>query len=397
MNSSHTAHKDNHDGSRHAPIAIKTPPSASHGFYREVGSAEELLLLMSEQKEISRCAFRSIDFNSVKETFKECVFHDCMFMGCTFFEGMKDNIDGSNLVFSHIDVPYNTFRNDLYTASTLYEGYRKGEPESYQECYDGRVYRHYLGKGKTTTDMKETLARTLHDHAISDALHDLLAQYDERHIVGIMGGHGILRTSEDFLKVTRIAKGLTEEGRLMVSGGGPGAMEATHLGAWMAGRTDNEVSEAMNILAAAPSFKDERWLDTAFEVINRFPQSTFQSIGVPTWLYGHEPATPFATHIAKYFDNALREDGILTIAKGGIIYSPGSAGTMQEIFQDATQNHYLSFGYASPMAFLGRRYWTEEMPVYPMLCQMMEEGRYKNLMLSISDSVEDTCKALTDI
>ena len=119
------------------------------------------------------------------------------------------------------------------------------------------------------------------------------------------------------------------------------------------------------------------------------PSSQYASLGIPTWLYGHEPATPFATHIAKYFENAIREDSILTIAKGGIIYSPGSAGTMQEIFQDAVQNHYLSFGYASPMIFLGTDYWTKEMPVYPLLQQLMQNGRYKNLILSIGDEIEE--------
>ena len=87
------------------------------------------------------------------------------------------------------------------------------------------------------------------------------------------------------------------------------------------------------------------------QVRERFPQDRYESVGIPTWLYGHEPATPLATRITKYFDNSIREDGILTLAKGGIIYTPGSAGTLQEIFQDAVQNHYLSFGYASPMVF----------------------------------------------
>ena len=119
------------------------------------------------------------------------------------------------------------------------------------------------------------------------------------------------------------------------------------------------------------------------------PQDKYESLGVPTWLYGHEPATPFATHIAKYFDNSIREDGILTIAKGGIIYSPGSAGTLQEIFQDAVQNHYLSFGYASPMVFLDSDYWTKQIPVYPLLEELLAKGRYKNLLLSIADEEDD--------
>ena len=62
---------------------------------------------------------------------------------------------------------------------------------------------------------------------------------------------------------------------------------------------------------------------------------------------------------------------------------------MQEIFQDAVQNHYLSFGYASPMIFLGTDYWTKEMPVYPLLQQLSATGKYKNLILSIGDEVEE--------
>ena len=162
----------------------------------------------------------------------------------------------------------------------------------------------------------------------------------------------------------------------------------------MAGRSVEDVEEALEILSQAPSYKDRLWLDTAFRVMERFPDSRYVSLGVPTWLYGHEPATPFATHIAKYFDNSTREDSILTISKGGVIYSPGSAGTMQEMFQDAVQNHYLSFGYASPMVFLGKEYWTEEMPVYRLMQYLIEKGKYNNLLLSISDSVEEIVKEI---
>jgi predicted Rossmann-fold nucleotide-binding protein len=213
-------------------------------------------------------------------------------------------------------------------------------------------------------------------------------------VVGIMGGHGLLRTDKAYQKIVHISKLLTEQGYLMISGGGPGAMEATHLGAWMAGRLDAEVYDAMRMLSQAPSFTDPLWLDTAFQVRAKYPQTQYKSVGVPTWLYGHEPASPFATHIAKYFENAIREDGILTIAKGGIIYAPGSAGTMQEIFQDAVQNHYLSFGYASPMVFLDTHYWTSEMPVFPMLEKLSEQGKYRNLILEIADEESEIIESI---
>ena len=173
-------------------------------------------------------------------------------------------------------------------------------------------------------------------------------------------------------------------------------MEATHLGAWMAGRTEAETDDALAILKEAPTFKEKLWLDTALQVMEKYPQEQTVSLGVPTWLYGHEPATPFATHIAKFFDNSIREDSILTIAKGGIIYSPGSAGTMQEIFQEAVQNHYLSFGYASPMIFLNRKYWTEEMPVYRLMEHLVKTGKYMNLLMSLTDSTDEIVKTILE-
>ena len=286
-------------------------------------------------------------------------------------------------------MPFDIFREHLYSAESLYKGYQMGKPGSFKDCYDQQVYQHYLHMGKTSTDIKEALARTLHDYSMTNAMNDFLSHFDERQVVGIMGGHGLQRNEEAYKQIVFVSKILTENGCLMVSGGGPGAMEATHLGAWMAGRDEAETLDAIHLLEEAPSFNDRRWLETALQVMQKYPQEQYMSLGVPTWLYGHEPATPFATHIAKYFDNSIREDSILTIAKGGIIYSPGSAGTMQEIFQEAVQNHYLSFGYASPMIFMNRQYWTEEMPVYRLMEHLVEKGKYKNLLMTLTDSIEE--------
>ena len=249
--------------------------------------------------------------------------------------------------------------------------------------------------GKQAADIAETLARSLHDHSMSDALHDFLSHYDERKVVAVMGGHALLRTDVNYRKVVLIAKHLAEQGCLMVTGGGPGAMEAAHLGVWLAGRHDSVVDDALMLLAHAPSYKDAGWLSSAFALMEKLPRvSDCCSVGIPTWFYGHEPATPFATHITKYFDNSIREDGLLAIAKGGVIYSPGSAGTMQEIFQDAAQNHYRTFGYESPMVFLDSEYWCEKFPIYPLLQGLQQSGGYKNLLLSLADSPADAERAI---
>lgn len=286
-------------------------------------------------------------------------------------------------------VPFDVSRTQLYSAQELYGDFTPGEPGQLDNCLDTQVYRHYLSKGKQTNDIKESMARTLHDHGVYVALGEFFRSHNYLKCIGVMGGHAMLRTDAKFRQIVFLTKQLTEQGFCMLSGGGPGAMEATHLGAWMAGRNENEVEDTLRILSASPSFRDPSWLSTAFEVINKYPQTRYESLGIPTWLYGHEPSTPFATHIAKFFENSIRENHILTLPFGGIIYTPGSAGTMHEIFRDAEQNHYLSYGFSSPMIFLGTKFWTEEIPVYPLLLKLSERGKYKNLSLTLTDEPEE--------
>ena len=279
--------------------------------------------------------------------------------------------------------PFDTYIRKLYDSKMLYEGYDYHDESTFANCHDTKVYQHYIAQGKRGHEVLETLARALHDHFITHQLYKMLDLYDEKDVVGIMGGHAKRRDDPQYRQIVLLSKKLTEMGRLMVTGGGPGAMEAAHLGAWMAGRSDAEVDEAIDMLKPSPTYKDEGWLRRSFEVMERFPRITDRrSLAIPTYYYGHEPTAPFATHIAKYFDNSVREDGVVTIAKGGIIYTPGSAGTMQEIFQDAGQNHYESEGYASPMIFLGKDYYTNVMPAYTILKSLSDKGLYKNMSAS---------------
>ena len=362
--------------------------------YTEINDDWQLAqTLHSEEKVIRRTAFKGVNLTAETELSMAHDYVDCIFLGCTLPSGFKRHIKDS-LVFPKMGEAFDVFRSKLYTAQSLYEGYEVGNPDSYDKCYDAIVYRHYLKEGKQATNIKETLARSLHDHSISSALHDLLGHFDQKRIIGVMGGHNMSRTCAQYEQVARISKKLSELGFIMISGGGPGAMEATHLGAWMAGRSEDEFTDALSMLCTAPNFTDKMWLDTAMQVVEKYPQKEYLSIGIPTWLYGHEPSTPLAMCIAKYFDNSIREDGILTIASGGIIFTPGSAGTLQEIFQEAVQNHYLSFGFSSPMCFMGKQFWTEDVPVYPFMQDMIAKQRYKNLIMSLSDDNEEIVNEL---
>ncbi len=358
--------------------------------YKEIESQKELKKVLKDAGGIiNKVAFQDIDLLNCEESVLKYYFSNCIFLGCKMNDEIKEHIEKENFIFPKLDVPYNIYPNSLYNQASLYGAYEIGNPETYELTFDKLVYNHFIETGKEAGSIKETLARRLHDHSITDALYDFLEQYNEKKVVAIMGGHSLARNTEDYKKVAKLSKQLTESGYLMTSGGGPGAMEATHVGAWFAGRTMEELEEAFKVLDQAPTYKDTLWMDTAMQVIDTYPKGEYESLGIPTWLYGHEPPTPFATKIAKYFANSVREDGLLTIAKGGIIFSPGSAGTIQEIFQEVTQNHYLSFGYASPMIFMNIEFWTNEIPIYTYLQELTKYGNLKNLILSISDSIEE--------
>lgn len=293
-------------------------------------------------------------------------------------------------------VPFIVDPQEMYSASQLYAGLDLREPATFSQCYDQQVYNHFLSQGKVTDNPLEALARNLHDFCIMQSAKRMLARYDKCKVVAVMGGNAMRRDEMAYEKIARISKGLTEQGSLMVSGGGSGAMEATGFGAWMAGRGEDEFADALSRLKAVPAQEDVDYLQVSFSIIRDYPQTQYSNLSIPTWLYGHEWTSPFATHIAKLFENSVREDTLLTVAYGGIVYAPGRAGTIQEVFQEAVQNHYLTFGFASPMVFLDTEFWTKTTPFYPLLVDLLEKGIYKNLLLSLTDEVEEVIQIIQD-
>jgi predicted Rossmann-fold nucleotide-binding protein len=364
----------------------------------EIESEEQLRDLLTGRQNIQFVAFQNINFTRFEQEMMDRHIENCVILGGQIPDQLKLKlIFENNLLFPEMEVPYKPYTARLYDRQTLYKNYDPKVPDSYKQTLDYRIYQHYNQTGKyNPPSIYETLARRLHDHSITDALLDKLSEVDKKKVVAIMGGHSAARTSTDYRRAALISKNLVEKGYVMLSGGGPGAMEATHFGAWMAGYSNDDFDKAHGMLKIAPTFNHAKWLESAFAVIDAFPKKKEEltDIGIPTWLYGHEPASPFAQYIAKYFANSVREDGLLTYAYGGIIYTPGSAGTIQEIFQDATQNHYISVGMASPMIFMNKKFclppkfWTEEKPVYPLL-QKLAGGKEYASLLHISDDVEE--------
>jgi predicted Rossmann-fold nucleotide-binding protein len=271
----------------------------------------------------------------------------------------------------HHSVPYLPQRMSLYTIPELMAGYRLGEPSSFGgDSTDGRIYAHYHPtRGRPSA--VESMLQRLHDHAIDEALQSLVQDGDAgpARVVAFMGGHALQRTDPMYTLIARCAQQLARRGYLVATGGGPGAMEAANLGAYASHVDDDRLLQAMATLAAAPGYRDAGYLDLGWQVRQSLADrpAGVGSLGIPTWFYGHEPTNLFCTSVAKYFHNALREEALCAIARHGIVFAPGGPGTLQEVFMDLCQNAYATYGDHSAMVLLGRTFWQQERPVFPLL------------------------------
>jgi len=307
------------------------------------------------------------------------------------------------------DLPYRPYRTSLYTVQELMRGHEEG---GYAGTLDFEIYahasreRHHPGG----ISVKEALAQRIHDHAIDDALGEHLNDSSGKGVVGVMGGHGTARSDPFFRKVARVAWELTRRGYLVVTGGGPGVMEAANLGAWLSSHDDPAViDEAIGMLAPADTMSGghdegtaeyleaiQAYIRCAQTVVDRLGGDVGQSVAVPTWFYGHEPSNLFATAIAKYFDNSIREEGLLAMAQAGVIYAPGSAGTMQEIFQDLTQNHYATYGACSPMVLLGSQRYQAEHELIRGFIEGRGMAQTYGELVTLLDEVDDVVRFIEE-
>ena len=331
---------------------------------------------------------QNIDFSKLNINWESVKIDNTTFMGSemSIEEEITLRRKGAYIYMHPKNTPFNPYRNGLYNWRELMEGWTPEKDES----VDLKIYESF-SNSKYNPSMHEALCQRIHDNAIDEALRKLVG-YDgkgmtEKKCVAFMGGHGTRRDDEWFIKTAKAAKLLGENGYFVVSGGGPGIMEATNLGAYFAGRGNDELNYALKILEKAPHYTHPDFNASAMEVLEKFPEGA-DSLAIPTWFYGHEPSNLFASHIAKYFSNSIREDTLLAVALYGIVFSPGSAGTTQEIFQDATQNHYGTFDYLSPMVFFSKKRYEVDTMIYPLLRQLAYGKEYSD-MLHLTDEPED--------
>lgn len=273
------------------------------------------------------------------------------------------------------DLPVDPYRHGLYSVDELYDA------DEYAATYDARAFAWAL----EPPGHVDTLARALHDHAVDEAL---TAWLGGRRLVGVMGGHSVARGDAAYTEAARFAHAVGDR-VTVATGGGPGAMEAANLGAYLARQPAWAVDRAVELLAAAPSYQPsvDAWVGAARRVREEFADGA-DSLGIPTWFYGHEPSNLFATSIAKYFRNALREAILLQVCDAGIVFLPGTAGTVQEIFQDGCENYYADESAVAPMVLVGATYWTETVPAWPLV-RALARGRPMEEHVHLVDSVAE--------
>jgi predicted Rossmann-fold nucleotide-binding protein len=305
----------------------------------------------------------------------------------------------------------------LYLPMALYDSWDPDDDQSLGRSLDYRTYLATLAQGQPVARSRGIgNGRALHDAAISYSLAERVAGARS---IGILGGHGESRGSASYESVARIAWALSKKNYTILTGGGPGSMEAAHLGARYANRDEKALSAALARISANPATrrfpfphgsdlvvdgafdpdalrKLHAWMLPAMELAAETEADAGVSVGIPTWLYGHEPATPFATEHAKYFENSIREEGLLALAIYGAIYTPGSSGTLQEIFDDANQNFYVPPGEGpSPMVFVDLDgFFTKTFPVVAVLRQLFGE-RFDDIVIVVG-SADEAIAAIED-
>ncbi|MQA24945.1 MAG: hypothetical protein GEU94_05615 [Micromonosporaceae bacterium] len=343
---------------------------------------------------------------------------DTLFVGCRFADpatGADLIRRGAHVVPDFHEMLYSTHPPRLYTPEDLVAGYDGG---GFAGMYDTRVHWHFVARGGALPDVREALAQRMHDHAIDDALTDTMdawAAASGGPVVGVMGGHAEPRGSAGYRLAARIGQRLAAAGCLVVTGGGPGVMEAANLGAAFSGSEADALLGVIDQLAEAPRFADhDPYTEKALDVRRAhtapgLPRAESPGSGeaalawarhgglsAPTWLYGHEPANLFAARVAKYFSNAIREDTILQLARGGIVFAAGRAGTVQEVFQAATKTFYATDGASGPFVFLGTRYWTDSLPVEKLLRPLLAGSPHGDMshLVHLVDDVDEAVALL---
>ena len=147
-------------------------------------------------------------------------------------------------------------------------------------------------------------------------------------MVGVMGGHGVERGSAGYADAVRLGPAARRRATPSRPAAGPARWRRpTSVPGWRPA-TGDEVEAALAAVARGARLpRPDRGVGgRRRSTPSRASPGTADTLGIPTWHYGHEPPNVFASAIAKYVRNAVREAVLLEVCDAGIVFLPGAGG-----------------------------------------------------------------------
>lgn len=180
-------------------------------------------------------------------------------------------------------------------------------------------------------------------------------------IISIFGGHGLIQDSSQGKEAYAVAKQLVDKGFFVITGGGPGAMEAAHCGALEGGVAQNN-GDSLGI--------GVRGVDEKFET------QCFRHIIITNFFF-----------VRKW---------LLTHFSKGVIIFPGGYGTADELFEVL---NLLKLKRLPPMpvVLVGKNYWQ---PLVSWIDGAIDKGLIKQgqeQLFIVVDTADEIMQAINKI
>jgi predicted Rossmann-fold nucleotide-binding protein len=335
---------------------------------------------------LSGCRIQAVDLRERGWELRSSDVEDSAFLGCELTETVTADLRHRGaLVFERAPhLPFDPYKVGLYTPEELYEGI---EAKPYEQTPDALAYQ-WSRQPLEREDILGLTLRGLHDDSISDALDEWSAG---RRIIGVMGGHALERGTDGYTQAALLGRSVARAGFTVATGGGPGAMEAANLGAYLSPYPDEALTQSLSALAAVPSFQSGHQLVGAHGLrgAHAVPQGPRGRVAVRADLVLRARAAERLRLGDRQvlLQRAARGRAARARANAALVFLPGAAGTVQEIFQAATPAYYGT-DHARRMILVGVSYWTRTFPAWPLL-RNLAEGRPMAKALHLVDTVAE--------
>lgn len=176
---------------------------------REIDHEQDFVDWAQRNPEAEPAAVQALKLKPFTSLILAREFPGSIFLACALERGAAGHIvlGGGTVISDRAGLLFTVHRKHLYSVDELFAGFALDK--TYQDSYDARVYAQYVKHGKTPRTLDVSLARRLHDHSITDALEEVIAN---QRVVAMMGGHGMERRDPFYARTARLSRTLTRKG-----------------------------------------------------------------------------------------------------------------------------------------------------------------------------------------